>query len=142
MSSLLRRVAAPLLLSLFAAAGCSNYAYIEVQVKLDPATDIAISSRISLCHVFVSGANTEDFVLDPGKCPPLSRVGVDPFDMGKFRYNTFAESGDLTFTLKGYEKQGETPQCQLGMGAVTIPVHSSMTTSGVLTVKVMGPGCP
>ncbi len=63
--------------------------------------------------MFVTGAATDDFPLDAGLCKTTSPATLD---MGMFEYSTFADSGNLTFTLKLFEYPESNAACQIGAG--------------------------
>jgi hypothetical protein len=97
--------------------------------------------QIEVCHMFVTGAATDDFQLsDQGVLCKTTNPAT--LDMGMFEYSTFADSGSLTFTLKLFEYPESNAACQIGVGSTTVTIPGSGTrTTGTLTVPFMGPGC-
>jgi hypothetical protein len=122
-----------------AAQACSNYSYIDLDIKLGSGFNTVTINQIEVCHMFVTGAATDDFQLDAGLCKTTSPATGD---MGMFEYSTFADSGSLTFTLKLFEYPESNAACQIGVGSTTVTIPGSGTrTTGTLTVPFMGPGC-
>jgi hypothetical protein len=136
----------PLLL-LLGASGCHTYKYFDINVRFDDAPasgqtagfDSALAFRVNICRVNVSGADTDSFIL-PG-CPHRA-PSTDPLNVGAFEFSTFADSGNLTFTLDAFEGNMETAACKLGEGSTTIKVTSMMTINGDLKIQKVGDGCP
>jgi hypothetical protein len=123
------------------AAGCSTYSYFDIDIRLDSSKwgSSAAANLISTCHMFVSGATSGDFDVNGDKavCPP------DPpsTDVGVIKYSTFADSGNVTFTLKAYQGAGQTDACETGEGTVTLPLALGHTSSGTLMIAPTGKTC-
>ena len=128
-------------LVLAAASGCKTYKYFDVQVKFDPATFTSTDVfTINVCQVTVTGADSDQFILEPMTCVNRSPVG-NPLTGGKFEFSTFADSGTMTFKLDGYQGTSVSPACLIGSGMTSIKVTSTMTLTGDLTVAKTGNGC-
>lgn len=139
MSRLVSRLLVLSLLPLaLASQGCSTYSYFDVDMKLGTDFNTVAIGRIFSCHVFVTGAASDNFTLPYNKCH-----AIDPAtrDIGKVQYSTFADSGDVVFTLRLFEKMESTP-CELGSGSTTLAVQSAKTVAGTLTVPTLEMGCP
>jgi hypothetical protein len=117
---------------------CNTYSYFDVDMKLGTGFDVVAIGRIFSCHMFVTGAATDDFTLDYVTC---HNINPGTRDIGKIQYSTFADSGSLTFTLRLFEKM-ESDACQIGVGATTLAVDKSKTVAGDLTAPYTPPGCP
>jgi hypothetical protein len=122
----------------FAAQGCGNFSYFDVDMKLGTDFNVVAIGRIFSCHVFVTGAASDDFTLPYNKC---HAINTGTRDVGTFQYSTLADSGNVTFTLRLFERM-ESAGCELGNGAVTLAVDSGKTVAGTLTVPTLGAGCP
>jgi hypothetical protein len=139
MKRLVRRALFLSLLPLAVATqGCSTYSYFDLDLKLGTGFDIVNTGRINSCHMFVTGAATDDFTLSYNTC---HTIDTGAREIGKIQYSTFADSGNVTFTLLLFERM-ESAACELGSGAVTLPVDSGKTTIGTLTVPTLETGCP
>jgi hypothetical protein len=116
------------------ASGCHTFKYFDITMTFDQASlDDATILTISRCRVLVSGAESNNFILD--RCP--DHTAADPH-MGTppgyiFEYASFAESGTLTFELKGYTGLNDTPECLLADGMKAIPVTGATTIMGALS---------
>lgn len=125
----------PLLALALGAGGCHTFKYFDITMTFDQASfDDASILTISRCRVLVSGAESNNFILD--KCP--DHAAADPH-MGTppgyvFEYASFADSGTLTFDLKAYTGLRDVPECLLGEGTKGIPVTSATTIMGSLSV--------
>jgi len=128
----------PLLLA--GAAGCSTYSYFDIDVRLDTSMwgSTAAANEIASCHMFVSGATSDDFDVngDNPVCPPTP----PSTDVGTIKYSTFAESGSVTFTLKAYKGAGQS--CESGEGKTTLNVSMAHTVTGTLLIAPTGNNCP
>ena len=123
------------------AQGCSNYSYFDVDLKLgDGFNTVVQTGNITKCHVFVRGAATDDFLIDDSICLNSNKLASTK-ELGKVRYSTLADSGDVTFTLRLFHLM-ETDACELGHAATTLTINSGNTVAGTISVPLMGPGCP
>jgi hypothetical protein len=125
-------------LAAFGSVGCKDLHYFDVTVRFDGASFTGnAQSKIETCHVYVTGADTDDFYIrNPGQCLGTT-TGLT---LGTFEYSSNADSGALTFTLKAYSGVPEDTQCLFGQGAVTIPIGAT-TVTGELVVVQMGVDC-
>jgi hypothetical protein len=115
--------------------GCKDLHYFDVSVMFTGFTGGSGPSTIETCHVYVTGADSDDFYITKS-CPPAMAGST----MGVFEYSSNADSGNLTFTMKAYNGIPEDTQCLFGQGAVTIPIGAT-TVSGTLNVMPTGGGC-
>jgi hypothetical protein len=125
------RLRAPLAaLFLLGASACNTYTYFEIDTELDPLTiSTEEAGMISTCRVTVEGAARDDFYIKR-YCPPpsgSSKIGI-------FEYATFADGGEIKFTLRLFSGVGQTNQ--IGEGTLSVPVESGMTISR--TLKAFG----
>ena len=106
------------------AAGCNEYHYYDIRVAYDGAQfNPNMISQVQNCHVFVTGADTDDFYLE-GNCTN----GAATTNIGVFEFATFADSGTLNFTIRTYVGI-EFEMCLFGTGTKAIPATSAITTS-------------
>jgi hypothetical protein len=144
------RLALPLLLG-FAGVGCHTYKYFDVAVAFDPVTFTNVNDvfRILVCRVTVSGADSAVFNLPASRppdrpmaatCPNVTGSG-DSYSGGTFEWSSFADSGNVTFKVEGFDSKGEQANCLVGSGMVTIAVSGMMTNPGTLTVAKVADGC-
>ena len=129
-----------LVLGALGAGGCKDLTYFDVDVKFDQATFLGQVGSVQVCHMYVTGAETHDYVINDNtrSCPPPNQN----LEMGIFEYSSLADSGSLTFTMKVYNKFTETDNCLFGQGSTTVTLPAPMTTNPVtLNVVQMGPGC-
>ena len=139
------------------AAGCHTYKYYDIHVAFSsmpnngmPGFTGATAFSVQVCRVTVTGADKDQFTLPHGdpvhganpdqKCPNLSNSG-DPLDGGKFEFSTFADSGNLTFTLDAFQDLQETDGCKIGSGTATFPVSGMITTAGELPIMKQAVSC-
>jgi hypothetical protein len=124
------------LLLLAAGAGaCSSYSYYDLTLKLGTGFDPVTVGSIVSCHVIVTGAASDDIVLDPGKCK-TSTTG----QIGQIEYSTFADSGSITFTFKAFQYPESNPACEVGEGATTLQAASGSRMTGMITATAPVPG--
>jgi hypothetical protein len=125
--------------------GCKDYTYYDVHVTFDAAGFAGTIGSVQACHMFVTGAETHDFDISDNTraCPPPN-VGLD---MGVWEYASLADSGQLTFTMKVYNKMAEFDSCHqgqaaslVGQGSAMVTLPAPMTTNPVpLTVTAVTP---
>jgi hypothetical protein len=115
---------------LLGASGCHTFKYFDIDVSFDPAMDSAEIKTIARCRILVSGADSDNFILE--KCP--NRALGDPHHVGMFEYSSFADSGTLTFEFQGFTGQKDTPACQLAGGKVPVAVSGLTTIMSALSV--------
>lgn len=105
------------------AAGCNEYHYYDVRLSYDSAMfNFGERAAVQTCHVYVTGADTKDFYLN-GNCTN----GSGNSDVGTFEFSTYADSGNLDFTIKVYAGF-ELPNCLAGTGTKSIPATAMTTT--------------
>jgi hypothetical protein len=120
-------------------AGCDTYHYYDMTLAFGSAWPGGINSAGAAqnCQVTVSGADSHSFFIDT--CGINSPSNYP--DTGIFEFATFADSGTLTFTVDAYN--GTTlANCLFGMGTLSIPATSQVTTTGTITINPDGTGCP
>jgi hypothetical protein len=116
------------------AAGCNDFKYFDIHVMFSGSFGTAVK-EVSVCRVTVSGADSKTFrILD--NCPPA--VG---YDVGKFEFSSFADSGTMNFKVDTYTGLGEKPECINGSGTVAVPVSGGTTLMADLTINKTGAGC-
>jgi hypothetical protein len=115
-------------LAALGAGGCKDFTYFDIAVMTDPTFQYG---QIQNCHMSVSGVESHDFVINSNRasCPPTSP------SLGIYEYSSLADSGQLTFTMKLYRKEAESPACLMGQGSVTATLPAPMTTN-MLTLTV------
>jgi len=127
-------------LSALASVGCKDLHYYDVTVKFDGTTiSDGAGSKAETCHVYVKGADTDDFYFgNPMECA----VRKQGLTLGTFEFSSNADSGSLTFTLQAYDGIPEDTQCLFGQGSVEIPVGLT-TVNGelIVTATASGGGC-
>jgi predicted small secreted protein len=125
---------------LFLVQGCNTYSYFDIDLKLGAGFNTVTKGQIHDCHVFVTGAASDDFHVDAAKCQ-----NVDPATllMDKIEYSTFADAGNITFTLKLFKGLGEMTACEMGEAGTTLAVQSGKTIAGSISVPYAMPAnCP
>lgn len=125
-----------LLMLALAAPACSSYHYFDLNLQLDTSFNPVKIGQIEICHMFVTGADNTDFVIDPGVC---RGTDLATRNIGHIEYSTFTDSGNDTFTLRIFQYPESNPMCEIGNGSVTLAV--SARTAGTVTVASSGPGC-
>jgi hypothetical protein len=126
MRPLMRRLLPALVLGAVAlgAAGCNEYHYYDIRVAYDGAQFNPNNiSQVQNCHVFVTGADTDDFYLE-GNCTN----GAATTNIGVFEFATFADSGTLNFMIRTYVGI-EFDNCLFGSGMKSITATSAITTA-------------
>jgi hypothetical protein len=120
-------------------AGCDTYHYYDMTLEFGSGWTGGLNSAGAAqnCKVTVSGADSHSFF--------ISDCGINNSsnypDTGIFEFATFADSGTLTFTVDAYN--GVTPaNCLFGLGTLSIPATSQVTTTGTITINPDGTGCP
>ena len=142
----MRRLARLLpLLALVAAAGCNEYHYYDINVKfsLDP-NNGGFSpvgnevSTIQVCIMDVSGADSDSIRMGPfAQGLPIGSTG----QLGIVEFSTFADSGQLTFTMSCYDDTTTTTECKTGVGTKTVTVSTATTVTDELIVSKVAAGC-
>jgi hypothetical protein len=130
----LAALALPLLVG---ASGCHTFKYVDMTVSFDESVDDADILTIARCRVYVTGADSHEFILD--RCP--NHTATDPHTVGEFEYATFADSGTLNFEIKAFNGLNDTPDCQIGDGTSPVAVTSMTTLMGAISIKKSGTGC-
>jgi hypothetical protein len=111
-------------------AGCNTYSYFQIHVQLDDSFSTPRRARIHTCHVYVTGAATDDRTFGDNCSPPKTN------DVGTFDFSTFADSGTVNFDLKLFEGTGEA--IKLGEAMTSLAVSSGNTVKGEITVMYTG----
>ncbi|HET6279635.1 MAG TPA: hypothetical protein VFH73_01665 [Polyangia bacterium] len=128
--------------ALLGGAGCNTFSYFELDTKLDQLTFTnELSGMITVCHMKVSGATTDDFYIQK-RCPPNPTPTQGRFDLGLIEYSTFADSGMVTFQLQLFRGFGERIEDKIGEGTISLAVSSGNTVMGNLKVTGMAPAMP
>jgi hypothetical protein len=142
----MRRLARLLpLLALVAAAGCNEYHYYDINVKfnLDSANGgfSPIGNEVTtiqVCIMNVTGADSDSMRMGPfAQGLPVSSTGV----LGIVEFSTFADSGQLTFTMSCYDDTTTTNDCKTGEGTKTVNVSTATTVNEELIVNRVAAGC-
>ena len=124
-----------------ATSGCHTYKYFDITAQLDNSWSTTSAFTINICSVDVTGADHDSFVLPSNqKCPNRNPSG-DFHDLGAFEFSTFADSGEMTFTLTVFQGMSPVMDCEIGKGMVTIPVSSATTITGTLSVPCSATDC-
>jgi hypothetical protein len=125
----------------FGAAGCDTYHYYDMDLMFSSAWGgITSAGAAQLCKVTVSGADSHDFNIN--NCGLMANNSNYP-DVGVFEFATFADSGQLTFTVNAYNGTPPTAACLFGTGTTTMNASSQITQMGTITVAPNGQaGCP
>lgn len=117
---------------LLGASGCHTFKYFDMTLSFDPAMDSAEIRTISRCRILVSGAESNNFILD--KCPNHSNL-ADPHVGYVFEYSSFAESGTLNFTFEGFVGLRDVDMCKIAQGSAAVAVTGLMTIPSMLTAS-------
>ena len=142
----MRSMMRSLCLALIAAAaavssGCHTYKYFDITAQLDNSWSTTSAFTINICNVDVTGADHDSFVLPSTEKCPNRNPTMDFHDLGAFEFSTFADSGEMTFTLTVFQGTQKTMTCEIGKGTVSIPVSSATTISGTLSVPCSATDC-
>ena len=130
--------ALPALLLLSLGAGsCSSYSYFDLDLKWGTGFDVTKIGSIVSCHLLVSGAANDDITLEPGKCKTATTG-----DMGMVEYSTFADAGNITFTLNAFQYPESNPNCKLGEGSTTLEAGKAVRKMGTVTATAMAQSGP
>jgi hypothetical protein len=117
---------------LLGASGCHTFKYFDLTLSFDQASlDSSEVRTISRCRILVSGAESNNFILD--KCP--NHGAADPHNGYVFEYSSFAESGTLNFAFEGFVGLRDTDACKLAQGNVAVAVTGLMTIPSALTAS-------
>jgi hypothetical protein len=142
----MRRLARLLpLLALVAAAGCNEYHYYDINVKFNLGSGSDQFSpggnevgTLQVCIMTVSGADSDSIRMGPfANGLPVPSTG----QLGIVEFSTFADSGNLTFTVACYDDSTTVPDCKAGEGSTTVAASTATTINADLTVNKTGPGC-
>ena len=142
----MRRLARLLpLLALVAAAGCNEYHYYDINVKFnlspssggfEPAGNEV--GTLQVCIMTVTGADSDSIRMGPfANGLPVPSNG----QLGIVEFSTFADSGNLTFTMSCYDDSTTVPECKAGEGSKTVAASTATTINDELTVNKTGTGC-
>ena len=133
------------MLALIAAAGCNEYHYYDINVKfnLDPnnggfsPTGNEVGT-IQVCIMNVTGADSDSIRMGPfANGLPVPSNG----QFGVVEFATFADSGNLTFTMSCYDDTTTVADCKTGEGTKTLSASSATTVMDELTVNKVANGC-
>jgi hypothetical protein len=124
------------------AAGCNDFHYYDVDVTFNTAAgQFAGINEISTIQVMVmgvSGADNGAIQIGPNANGlPL----VTGAHLGVFEYSTFADSGQLTFTVAAFDDATSNPQCQTGQGSKMVDATATTRNAVMLTVDKTAAGC-
>ena len=138
----MRGVSLAIALAVVGAAGCSEYRYFDVTVKLDPVTlGNGVNGGIQRCHAWVTGGAEDDFDITDPRNPTSLACPLGPNRTeGVFEYSTLS-SGDLTFRVSVFDNSNTLPACEIGTGNVTIPSKETTNAADLTVVGNGAPGC-
>ena len=115
-------------------AGCNTYHYYDIKVDFG-SIGIEEAGELKLCDVFVTGADTDRFNLPTtGDKKVTCPINTNWPDLGEFEYSTFTDSGNLTFTLNGYNDTPPSDNTKCISGATTLAASSEITHNGSITL--------
>jgi hypothetical protein len=140
----LGRLAALAFSLVLGASGCHTFKYVDMKVSFDEGMlDNSQILTIARCRILVSGADSDNFILN--NCPNHNaadpHVG-DPTTGYSFEFSTFADSGTLKFDFQGYQGMRDLPECLIAEGTTSVPVTGLTTLMGAISVgKGSGAGC-
>jgi len=142
----MRRLARLLpLLALVAAAGCNEYHYYDISVSFNLTESNGGFSvvgnevgSLQVCIMNVTGADSGSIRMGPfAQGLPVPSNG----QFGIVEFSTFADSGNLTFTMSCYDDTTTTADCKTGEGTKTVAVSSASTITDSLIVNKVAAGC-
>jgi hypothetical protein len=141
----MRRFGFGIALAVLGLAGCSEYKYFDVTVKLDPATlGNGINSSIQRCNTTVTNAKggiEDDFLITDPRTPDSNTCPLGPGRTeGTFEYST-KDSGSLTFTITVYDSMMTTSNCEIGRGQATVSGDETTNSGDVVVMGNGQPGC-
>ncbi len=119
------------------AGACSSYSYYDLDLKFGSGFDVVKIGSIYSCHLVVTGASSDDVVLDPAHCKTATTG-----ELGTVEYSTFADSGNITFTLKAFQYPEANPNCELGEGSTTLAAGNAVRKTGTVTAMATTPAGP
>ncbi len=126
-----------LVLLAFGAGACSSYSYYDLDLKWGTGFDPVKIGSIVSCHLVVSGSASDDVTLDPAACKTATTG-----ELGKIEYSTFADSGNITFTLNAFQYPESNPNCKLGEGSTTLQAGKAVRVPGTVTAVATTPPTP
>jgi len=119
------------------AGACSSYSYYDLDLKLGTGFDVVRIGLIEHCVLDVSGAASDRIEIEPGIC----KTAVTG-EIGTIEYSTFADSGNIIFSLKLYQDPESNPLCLLGEGSTTIEAAKAVRRPGTITATAPAPENP
>jgi hypothetical protein len=124
-----------LVLLALGAGACSSYSYYDLDLKWGTGFDFTKISTIVDCHLLVSGAANDDITLQSAALTQQTKVcsTATAGDLGTVEYSTFADSGNITFTLTAFAFPAANPNCKLGEGSITLAAAKGVRMTGTVT---------
>lgn len=119
------------------AGACNSYSYYDLTLKLGTGFDVVKTGSIQHCRLDVSGAVSDSVELNEAAC----KTAITG-DIGTIEYSTFADSGNITFTLRLYQDPESNPLCLLGEGAQTIDAAKAVRKVATITATAPAPENP
>ena len=93
---------------------------------------------LQVCIMTVSGADSGSIRMGPfAQGLPVPSNG----QFGIVEFSTFADSGNLVFTMSCYDDTTTTPDCKTGEGTKTVAASTASTITDSLTVNKVAAGC-
>jgi hypothetical protein len=121
--------------------GCNTYHYFDIKVDFGTIS-FEEAGGIKRCEVFVTGADTDNFVLpSTGASKVACPIDSNWPTLGTFEYSTFTDSGNLTFTLKGYNMTPPMDSFVCVSGATTLPAGAAITQMGTISLAQGSQSC-
>ncbi|HXJ19824.1 MAG TPA: hypothetical protein VMT03_06280 [Polyangia bacterium] len=119
---------------LLLAGGCNSYHYFDITVDFG-SVSFEEAGGIKRCEVFVSGADTDNFVLpSTGAKRVACPIDSNWPELGTFEYSTFTDSGSLTFTMNAYNMTPPMDSYICVSGATTLSASSAITQTATITL--------
>ena len=133
------------LLALVAAAGCNEYHYYDINVKFNLGSGADQFNpggnevgTLQVCIMAVTGADSDSIRMGPfANGLPVPSTG----QLGVVEFSTFADSGNLNFTVSCYDDSTTVPECKAGEGSISVAASTATTVNADLTVNKTGTGC-
>lgn len=121
------------------AGACNSYSYYDLDLKLDTGKgfNVVTIGLIEHCVLDVSGAASDRIEIDPGICKTATTG-----EIGTIEYSTFADSGNIVFSLKLYQDPESNPMCLLGEGSTTLEAAKAIRKPGTIIATAPAPENP